>query len=473
MSPRSLVTALASGTTALLLVTACGSSRADAEAVTTTAAGATSSAATSSGSAAAEGSDLFDSNVVHDLEISYDQAAYEEMIDTYVSSGDKEWIEGTVTIDGTTYEHAGLRLKGNSSLMALRRGGAAPNGAAAPRGGGNRMGGPGGSVSAEEPESLPWLIRLDKFVEGQDHDGLTSFVVRSNNTATALNEAVALELLGLSGQATQAAVASRFSVNGGSEKLRLVIENPDEVWDEDNFDTDGILYKAESGGDYSYRGDDPEAYDEIFDQETGDDDLTPLIELLDFLNNSDDATFAAELADRLDVDTFARYLAFQELIANFDDIDGPGNNSYLRYDAEDERFTVLSWDHNLAFGSMGGLRAGMTPPEGMAPPDGANPPTSDERPTIGGPGGPGGPGGAGGPPGRSNILVERFLANDELEALYQEALTDLRADLYASGAAADVLERWTGLLTAQTGDLVDAATIEQESAAVARYFTAD
>ena len=35
-----------------------------------------------------------------------------------------------------------------------------------------------------------------------------------------------------------------------------------------NFDTEGILYKAESGGDYSYRGDDPEAYDEVFDQET-------------------------------------------------------------------------------------------------------------------------------------------------------------------------------------------------------------
>jgi spore coat protein CotH len=454
------MTALASGTTALLLATGCGSSSGDAEAVTTTAAGATSSVGTSAttNAPAGEESGLFDSSVVHDLEISFDQAAYRTMIDTYISSGEKDWIEGTVTIDGTTYEDVGLRLKGNSSLMGLRRGGAAPGGGNA----GNRVGGPGGNVSAEQPESLPWLIRLDKFVEGQDHDGLTSLVVRSNNTQTALNEAVALELLGLSGQATQEAAATRFSVNGGDEKLRLVIENPDEVWAEENFDTDGILYKAESTGDYSYRGDDPEAYEEVFDQETGDEDLTPLMELLDFLNNSDDATFAAELSDRLDVEAFARYLAFQELIANFDDIDGPGNNSYLRYDAENDQFTVLSWDHNLAFGSMGGMRGGMAPPDAVAP-------TGEDRPAFGGPGG--GAGGFGGPGGRSNILVERFLANDDFEAIYQQELVDLRADLYGTGAAADILERWTGVLTARATDLVDGATIEQEAAAVSRYFT--
>ena len=61
--------------------------------------------------------------------------------------------------------------------------------------------------------------------------GLHVFVVRSNNSDTALNEAVALELLGLTGLATQEAFATRFSVNGGDQVLRLTIENPDETWD--------------------------------------------------------------------------------------------------------------------------------------------------------------------------------------------------------------------------------------------------
>ena len=35
----------------------------------------------------------------------------------------------------------------------------------------------------------------------------------------------------------------------------------------DAFADPGVLYKAEATGDYSYRGDDPDAYDEIFDLE--------------------------------------------------------------------------------------------------------------------------------------------------------------------------------------------------------------
>ena len=58
--------------------------------------------------------------MVHDIEVSYDQADYEAMIDAYVETGEKEWIEATVTIDGVTYEQVGLRLKGNSSLRGLR-----------------------------------------------------------------------------------------------------------------------------------------------------------------------------------------------------------------------------------------------------------------------------------------------------------------------------------------------------------------
>ncbi len=216
-------------------------------------------------------------------------------------------------------------------------------------------------MTRTEPESLPWLVRFDKYVDGQTYQGRTEVVIRGNNTETSLNEAVALELIGLSGAATQKAFSTRFKVNGGAQVLRLAIESPNDDWEESTFDTDGILYKAESTGDYSYRGTDPKAYDEIFDQEsdTDNENLAPLISFLDFINNSSDAAFAADLGKHLDVAAFARYLALQELVGNFDDIDGPGNNSYLRYDETTKQFTVLSWDLNLAFnagpgGGMGG-----------------------------------------------------------------------------------------------------------------------
>ena len=192
---------------------------------------------------------VFDASVVHEIEVAFDETAYDAMIEIYSTSGEKEWIEATVTIDGVTLEQVGLRLKGNSSLRGL----------------GTDSGPGGAAVSADDPASLPWLIRFDKYVDGQSYDGLYDLVVRSNNTETSLNEAVALDLLELAGLASQDAIAVGFSVNGSEPTLRLVIEHPDDVWLEDNFEDEGALYKAESTGDYSYRGDDPDAYDEVFD----------------------------------------------------------------------------------------------------------------------------------------------------------------------------------------------------------------
>ena len=253
--------------------------------------------------------------MVHDIAVTFDQAAYDAMVDAYVADQDKEWIEATVTIDGVTLQQVGMRLKGNSSLRSLARaGGAGP------------VGGMSNGVTEPSRSRCRGCIRFDKYVDGQTYQGRTDVVIRGNNTETSLNEAVALELIGLSGAATQKSFATRFRVNGGAEVLRLAIENPNDDWEDATFDGDGILYKAESTGDYSYRGTNPESYNEVFDQETDTDNqnLAPLMSFLDFINNSSDAAFAADLSKHLDVDAFARYLALQELVGNFDDIDGPG-----------------------------------------------------------------------------------------------------------------------------------------------------
>ncbi|MEZ5375098.1 MAG: CotH kinase family protein [Acidimicrobiales bacterium] len=373
---------------------------------------------------------LFDADVVHVIDISADDDAIRSAVERYLADGEKEWISATVTIDGFTYENVGLRLKGNSSLRDI--------------------------TADAAPEELPWLIRLDEYVEGQQHEGYTELVVRSNNTETALNEAVALELLAEAGLASQSAVATSLSVNDSEPTLRLVIEHPDDTWMSEQFADDGALYKAESTGDYSYRGTDSEAYDEVFDQEAGKDttDLTPLIEFLDFVNNSDEETFADELGDHLDVEAFARYLAMMELVDNFDDIDGPGNNSYLFYDAETERFTVVPWDLNLAFGvTQGG-------------PGGGGPAGRDGDPNAARPGGMP-PGGAAGPGsmGGSNPLVERFLAVDEFAALTDAALDQLQSDLFDSGRAEEILDRWTGVLET-VPELIDADTVAAEAATI-------
>ncbi|MEZ5376190.1 MAG: CotH kinase family protein [Acidimicrobiales bacterium] len=496
----SIRTTLCAVGVAALLVSACGGS--DDPAAEESSAEAANAASTSeSETVSADGTALFDASVVHDLELSYVQEDYDAMIATLADTGEKEWIEVTVTIDGVTYERAGARLKGNSSLAGLSGGfGGGPGGGlaggdaadrpelpdgaggAGGRPGGFGGGGVGGGVSADDPEGLPWLIRLDQFVEGQQHQGYVDIVVRSNNSQTSLNEAVALDLLREAGLASQEAAHVAFSVNGGDAALRLMIEHPsDDAWQDSSFADSGALYKAESTGDWSYRGDDPDSYNDVFDQEGGKKvaDLTPLIDFLQFINESDDATFADELADRLDIESFATYLAMMELVQNFDDIDGPGNNSYLWWDASSEQFTVVPWDMNLAFGGLGGgggFGGGGFPPGGApdgAPangeiPEGFEPPEDGDLPEGFAPpeGFEQGRGGAGGF-GRSNTLVERFHANDEFEALYQQQLDDLEASLFESGTAEQLLADRASVLTEQATALVDAATVEQEANSIA------
>lgn len=409
------------------------------------------------------GTGFFDDSTVHTIGVTFDQDDYDDMVLAYTADNEKDWIEATVTIDGTTFENVGMRLKGNSSLRGLTNG---------------REMGPGGAVSADEPQGLPWLIRLDKFIDGQNYDGVSDLVIRSSNWQTALNEAVALDLLDEAGLASQRSVYVRFTVNDEETRLRLCVELPDDVWMAQTLSSDGALYKAEATGNYGYRGTDPEAYDEIFDQEAGKDnaDLTPLIEFLDFINNADDATFESTIAEKLDLDSFATYLAMEDLIANNDDIDGPGNNSYLYFDPSDGGFTVVPWDHNLAFGGMGGgdgvrpdrvtqnapggalpnAQGGVAPgqvvPEQTAPDQAAG---DDAR----------------GPRNKTNILVERLKNDADFQALYQQRLTELRAELYESGVASGILDSWVQLLKTQASDLVDPTTVSAEAARIAAYFT--
>ena len=334
--------------TLALLTAACGSATVSPEA--------TSDAAPDAAPDAADDAMGFLSGeTIHTISVAFDQDEYEAAVAAYTSDGSKEWITATVTIDGSEYSNAGIRLKGNSSLFGLD--------------GNNARPGPGGDANASNPETLPWLIRLDRDTEGQNHNGIYDIVVASNNSTTALNEAVALDLLEAAGLASQDSAYAEFSVNGSYGVLRLVMEHPDDIWMTSSFSGDGILYKAEATGDYRYRGDEPDSYDEVFDVEAGEEDLDPLIEFLDFINNADDEAFHDELADWLDTGSFATYLAAQDLIANTDDIDERGNNSYLYVDLDTGQFTVVPWDHNLAFGGLGGGGGDQPgrPPAGPSP----------------------------------------------------------------------------------------------------------
>src|SRR5690625_1755043 len=242
-----------------------------------------------------------------------------------------------------------LRLKGNSTLQSLSN---------------NSMGGGGGGGMTQpfedNPEELPWLMSCDEYEEVRAYQGMTEIALRpaASGSDVAINEARALELTAESGQITQDYTFTSVTVNGSESAARIVVDAPDtELADELG---SGVLYKARAGGSLDYVGDDPTEYEDSFKQinAEGAYDLQPVMTLMKFLNESTDEEFAEELDDYVDTESFAKYLATQEILSNTDAMDGPGNNYYLWYDTTEKQFTVLSWNLNLALSGMGGGMGG-------------------------------------------------------------------------------------------------------------------
>jgi spore coat protein CotH len=462
----------------------------------------------------------------HSIEMSYDESEYEDMMATFEDEGEKEYIKADLTIDGTFIEDVGLRLKGNSTLRSLQGDSGMPGG-----GGDDAPAGPGGQVpegdqmpqqaegdteqadgdtgaeesvteesetegdtatedaeqadagrggggmvqlSADSPEELPWLISFDEYEEGRAYQGHTEIALRpaASGSDTALNEALALSLTADSGQTTQDYSFTSVSVNGGESAARLVLDAPDAQW-ADAYGN-GVLYKGRADGSFDYLGEDPTDYETSFKQinAEGSYDMQPVMNLLDFVNNSDDEEFAENLDEHVDVESFAEYLATQELLSNGDAMDGPGNNYYLWFDTDAEQFTVLSWDLNMSLSGSGGMGGGVAGETAAAAEDadeagaaagqtadGANADGGQQMPAGGSDGGQdggpgGGPGGAsgddsdggddsygrGGGTRGSGVLKERFLENDDFHQLYEEAYAELYSQLVEDGSANSTLE---------------------------------
>jgi spore coat protein CotH len=447
--------------------------------------------------------DLFDATVAHSITLTFRDSDYQRMLDEYWDGNEKEYVEADLVVDGTRVQSVGIRLKGNSTLGGLTRNGesrpgglgqrrpqgggqqrqpngnaqdGSPSGApegAAPGGapqGANPMGGFGRTtLKAEEPENLPWLIRIDEFVDGRRYQGHREIAVRVGGMGggtTAVNEALSLTVLDAAGQTAQGYAYTSFTVNDRPTTARLIVEHPDDGF-ADTLGGSGVLYKSLATGQFTDQGDDPTDYADDFDQITmkGSQDLQPVINLIRWVTTSSDADFDKHLADHVDVPAFARYLAAQNLLLNFDDMSGPGRNYYLWYNLDTKKFTVVGWDYNLTFagnatqgphdaGGMGGRFRGGQLPGGVEPPAGIPPPGGQQ------PGGrQGGPGGGFGGMG-GNKLKERFLASAAFKPAYEDAYRDLYNKIYANGTASAAIDRIASVLSTVDGYNEQATTNE-------------
>ena len=76
---------------------------------TTSTTGQDSTSVTAASSLAASTA-LFTATQVHTIEVEVEEDVLTQMIQTYLDTGEKEWVTGAVTIDGKTFEDVGIKL---------------------------------------------------------------------------------------------------------------------------------------------------------------------------------------------------------------------------------------------------------------------------------------------------------------------------------------------------------------------------
>ena len=207
---------------------------------------------------------------------------------------------------------------------------------------------------------FPWKLSFNEFVPGRRFHGVKKFNLASDAGDPSLSRSKVLwDAYRAMGVPASRASYVRMVINDGSQVdgVYLNIEQVDDDFVDAWFgNEDGALYKCRfkdiaASLRYIAPGT-PETYAafDSYEEELRDGDFVGLAELIDFVDRSDDATFRAEIGDRVNVEGLLRAQAADIASGNWDGYWFGGNNYYLYQNTETQRFEYMPWDLDQAFG---------------------------------------------------------------------------------------------------------------------------
>ena len=144
-------------------------------------------------------------------------------------------------------------------------------------------------------------------------------------------------------------------INENQQSDYLDIEQVDNDFLEAHFsgDDDGNLYRGCDAADLKYRGPDPDSYRPYYVKKNNEDadDYSDVIALTAALTNSPGETFRAEAEALADMRQWLRWFAVQAVLNNHEGALwlGPGDDYFLYHRPSDDRFVLISWDHDYTF----------------------------------------------------------------------------------------------------------------------------
>ena len=172
----------------------------------------------SSGLSMAYENTLFDTASVIEVDIDISEDDWSELLENATAEA---YYDCNVTVNGTTYEHVGLRAKGNTSLSM---------------------------VASSDSDRYSFKIKFDEYVDGQSCDGLSKLVLNNNfSDATMMKEALCYDMFAFLGADASLYNYAKVSVNGKYWGVYLALEPVEESFAIRNYGVDyGQLYKPDS-----------------------------------------------------------------------------------------------------------------------------------------------------------------------------------------------------------------------------------
>jgi spore coat protein H len=302
-----------------------------------------------------------------------------------LSSLEYAFVKATITIDGEKLHDVGLRMKGNSSYSY-----------------------------AEKTLRVPFKIDFNRFVPAQHFHGLASLNLHNNAfDKSQMREHLAYAIFREAGlPASRTSYAKVFLTIAGKYDhqeigLYSIVEEVDKDFLKTRFPSNkGLLMKPETVS-FGLRdlGDDWKDYTRQYKPAW---EATPkqarrVIEFVQLFEKADDKAFRERVESYLNVDQFLRHLAVHTITCNLDSILCVGHNYFLYLNPTDDKFYFIPWDMNLAFAGWVWLGA----PEDLVNLSIVHPHVSD------------------------NKLIERLLAIDSYNQIYQHHISDLLATVCA------------------------------------------
>jgi len=254
------------------------------------------------------------------------------------------WVDAEFSFDGESWEHIGIRFKGNSSLRSTW-----------------------GSGSLKLPFKLDFDQYEDEYPETEDQRfyGFKQLSFASNyRDDSVLREKIAADLFREAGVPSAQTAYYAVNIDYGEGPvyfgLYTAVEVVDDTLIESQFSDDtGNVYKPEGAGATFAAGSFSEA---SFDKETNqdEDDYSDILDLFDILHDQTRISGPENWRENLEavfaVDTFLNWLAVNTVIQNWDTYGVMQHNYYLYNNPDTSQLVWIPWDNNESFKANGQMR---------------------------------------------------------------------------------------------------------------------